>query len=73
MVYNTLEKTGWKVAAAIDKKIAYKEVDAAFRSLLILSVIFIAISLAVIIFLLFILFKPKPLRTNDKRFSSWRG
>ncbi|ASM37455.1 Cache1 sensor-containing MCP-domain signal transduction protein [Campylobacter sputorum bv. faecalis CCUG 20703] len=58
MVYNTLEKTGWKVAAAIDKKIAYKEVDTAFRNLLILSVIFIAISLAVIIFLLFILFKP---------------
>ncbi|MDY6120126.1 MAG: cache domain-containing protein, partial [Campylobacter sputorum] len=58
MVYNTLEKTGWKVAAAIDEKMAYKEVDATFRSLLILSVIFIAISLAVIIFLLFILFKP---------------
>ncbi|WP_256372673.1 methyl-accepting chemotaxis protein [Campylobacter sputorum] len=58
MVYNTLEKTGWKVAAAISEKTAYKEIDATFRSLLILSVVFIIISLAVIIFLLFILFKP---------------
>ncbi|WP_033916765.1 PDC sensor domain-containing protein, partial [Campylobacter sputorum] len=31
MVYNTLEKTGWKVAAEIDEEIAYEEINSTFR------------------------------------------
>ncbi|WP_418219548.1 methyl-accepting chemotaxis protein [Campylobacter sputorum] len=58
MVYNTLEKTGWKVAAEIDEEIAYEEINSTFRNSLILSIFSIVISLAIIIFLLYILFKP---------------
>ncbi|MBF6670197.1 methyl-accepting chemotaxis protein, partial [Campylobacter sp. RM12327] len=51
-------KTGWKVAAEIDEEIAYEEINSTFRNSLILSIFSIVISLAIIIFLLYILFKP---------------
>ncbi|MBE7358577.1 methyl-accepting chemotaxis protein, partial [Campylobacter sputorum] len=58
MVFDTMDMTRWKIVSSIYEDIAYKSVYDVFNHSLILSIFSIVISLAIIIFLLYILFKP---------------
>ncbi len=58
MVFETVKATGWKVIAAISKEVAYKDLDDSFNQVILMSTIFIIASLAIVVWVLSLLFRP---------------
>ncbi|MBZ7991964.1 methyl-accepting chemotaxis protein [Campylobacter sp. RM9332] len=58
MDFSTIPETGWKVAAAINKEIAFKDVSNQFKTLIIASVLAIVVTIGIVILVLVYLFRP---------------
>lgn len=58
LVFDTMKDTKWKVVARVDKSVAFAELSSQFKQLMILGVLAIVLTLAVVFFVLAVLFKP---------------
>jgi methyl-accepting chemotaxis protein len=58
LVFSTVETTGWKALATIERDVAFAAVSAQRNSFILISFIMLILSLGIIIFLLRFIFKP---------------